>query len=119
MRKGSQRGEGQFGCIVGLIILVAASFVAFKMIPIKVRSADLRQTITDSARSAGMMKDPAIRKTIMAKAQDLDLPLSDKDLKIRRASEEITIEATYTVPVEFPGFTYQWTFDHRAQNPIF
>lgn len=115
----SQRGEGQLGCIVGLIFLVAAGYVAFKMIPIKVKAAELRQTVTDSARSAGTMNDARIRRAILSKARDLELPLKERDLEIRRANAIIKIEAEYTVPVEFPGYTYQWEFRHVAENPIF
>jgi hypothetical protein len=118
-RHRGQRGEGQIGCIVGLIILVAASYIAFKMIPVKVRAADLRQEITDVARSAGMYSEPEIRKRIMGKAEELGLPLQPGDLKVLRKSDRVLIEATYVVPVEFPGYTYQWKFRHIADNPVF
>lgn len=114
-----QRGEGKGGCIFGLIVLLAAVFVAYKMIPVKVAAADLRQTIVDEAKSAGSHRDPVIRRQIMAKAQKLNLPLDDKDLKINRTSSNIRIEASYTVPIEFPGYTYQWKFRHTYENPIF
>ncbi|HVR43764.1 MAG TPA: hypothetical protein VMS56_10010 [Thermoanaerobaculia bacterium] len=114
-----QRGEGQLGCVVGLIILLAAGFIAYKMVPVKVKSAELRGTIVDSARSAGMLNDIRIRKQIMARAKDLELPLEERNLSVRRSAGQIRIEADYTVPVDFPGFTYQWKFRHVAQNPIF
>jgi hypothetical protein len=118
-RHRGQRGEGQLGCIVGLIILIAASYIAFKMVPVKVRAADLRQEIVDVARSAGVYKEPEIRKRIMAKAEELELPLDPDDLEVVRKSDRVYIEANYTVPVEFPGYTYQWHFKHIADNPVF
>lgn len=115
----SQRGEGQLGCIFGLIVLLAAGYVAFKMIPVKVRAVELRDEIVDTARSAGMYKEPQMRKKIMAKAEELELPLEPSDLVVRKGNNRVYIEATYTVPVEFPGYTYQWTFNHVAENPVF
>ena len=38
----SQRGEGQLGCVVGLVLLLVGVFVAYKMVPIKVKAAELR-----------------------------------------------------------------------------
>ena len=119
MRRFRERGEGQFGCIIGLIILIAAGWIAFKMIPVKVKAADLRRTVTDSARSAGQMKDPAIRGNILGKARLLDLPVTNSDIKIQRARERIRVQVNYVVPVEFPGYTYQWSFEHVAENPVF
>lgn len=118
-RHTAQRGEGQIGCILGLIVLLAAGYIAYKMIPVKVRAADLRQEITDVARSAGVYKEPQIRKRIMEKAEELGLPLDPDNLIVERRSDRVYIEATYTVPVEFPGYTYQWNFRHVADNPVF
>ncbi|HSN68839.1 MAG TPA: hypothetical protein VLV48_06320 [Thermoanaerobaculia bacterium] len=114
-----QRGEGQLGCIFGLIVLIAAGYIAFKMVPVKVRAADLRQEIVDVARSAGVYKEGQIRQKIMAKAEELELPLEPDDLQVVRKSDRVYIEATYVVPVEFPGYTYQWRFRHIADNPVF
>lgn len=118
-RQRAQRGEGQIGCIIGLIILIACGYIAYKMIPVKVRAADLRQEITDIARSAGVYKEPEIRKRILAKAEELNLPLESENLTIERKPDRVYVEAVYVVPVEFPGYTYQWEFKHIADNPVF
>ncbi|HXI11022.1 MAG TPA: hypothetical protein VNM92_00010 [Thermoanaerobaculia bacterium] len=114
-----ERGEGKVGCLFGVIMLVGSVMVAYKMIPIKVKAAELRQVIVDEARSAGTHKDQVIRKTIMRKATELELPLNDKNLVIKRTGDNIKIEANYTVPIEFPGYTYNWNLKNTAENPIF
>ncbi|MGH9458965.1 MAG: hypothetical protein ACRD2J_15130 [Thermoanaerobaculia bacterium] len=114
-----QRGEGQLGCIFGLLFLIAAAFIAYKMIPVKVKTVELGDEITDVARAAGMFKEPAIRKRIMSRADELDLPLDPDNLIVNRGGNRIYIKATYTVPVEFPGFTYEWEFEHEESNPLF
>ena len=107
------------GCVFGLIVLAIAAFVAWKLVPVKVKSTELRQEIIDQARSAGNRPEGKIRYNILKKAEELDLPLTDKELKIRLSSERVKIEASYTVPVDFPGYTYQWKFHHVAENPLF
>ena len=119
LRNRRERGESQFGCLVGLVLLLIAGLIAYRMIPIKVKAADMRDTVTDEAKSAGQHKDDVIRKRILAKAEELELPLAEEDIDIRRANQSIRIEVSYTVPVEFPGYTYQWDFHHKAENPIF
>ena len=114
-----ERGEGNFGCLVGLIFLAIAIFVAYKMIPVKVKNAELRQVITDEAKAAGTHKDDMIMKAILAKAEETKLPVSEENVKIKRAANEITVDVEYVVPIEFPGFTYQWKVHHVAENPIF
>jgi len=114
-----ERGEGNFGCLVGLLLLGVALFIAYKMIPIKVKNAELREVITDEAKSAGTHRDGQIMEAILAKAREDNLPVTEDNVKINRANSEITVDVEYTVPIEFPGYTYQWHIHHLAQNPIF
>ena len=114
-----ERGEGNFGCLVGVVLLLIAGLIAYKMIPVKVKAADLRDTVQDYAKSAGQFSDKAIAEAIKSKAQSLGLPVTDDDITIQRRNSEIAVEVNYTVPVKFPGYTYNWKFNHKAQNPIF
>jgi hypothetical protein len=114
-----ERGEIQFGCLFGIIFLAIVGFVAWKMIPVKVKAAELRQTVVDEAKSAGTHNDERIRAAILAKAQEDNLPVTEQDITIVRANSEITVTVTYTLPVVFPGYTYNWHLEHVARNPIF
>jgi hypothetical protein len=114
-----EKGEGQMGCIFGLIILAFGVFIAWRMIPVKVKAAEMRQVVVDEAKSAGTHKDNVIMGNILNKARENNLPITEDNVKIRRANSEITVEVDYVVPVEFPGYTYQWHFNHTATNPIF
>jgi hypothetical protein len=120
MRKSRrERGESQFGCLLGLILLGIAIFVAWKMIPVKVKAAEMRQTVVDEAKSAGTHNDERIKAAIMAKAREDDLPVTEENIIIVRANGEITVTVSYIVPIVFPGYTYQWHITHSANNPIF
>ena len=115
----SQRGEGQLGCVVGLLLLLAAIFVAYKMVPIKVKAAGLRGEVVDEAKHAGTRNNEQITKAILRKAEMEGLPVARDNVRIHRSANTIRVEVEYVVPVEFPGFTYEWNFRHTAENPIF
>lgn len=114
-----ERGEGNFGCLFALVLLALAGFVAYKMVPVKVRAADLKQTISDEAKSAGTHHDDLIMSTILAKAREQNLPVTEDNVKITRAAGEITVDVQYDVPIDFPGKTWNWHQHIVAQNPIF
>ena len=114
-----QLGEGQIGCVISLLILLAVGYVCFKMIPVKVKAAELRAEAHQEAKSAGLRDNKKIRKNIMLKAKDLDLPLRDEDLIITRGGNVIRVNGKYTVVVEFPGYTHNWDFQFKAEYPIF
>ena len=119
LRNRRERGEGQLGCLVGLIVLALGIFIAWKMVPIKVKAAEVRGVVVDEAKSAGTHSDKVIMGNILSKAHDDNIPLTEDNVKITRAAGNISIEVHYVIPVEFPGYVYQWHFDHSVSNPIF
>ena len=120
MRKSRrERGEGNAGCLFGLIILAIALFVAYKMVPVKVKAADLRNTVTDEAKMAGAHNDRVIMGQILSKAREQNLPVTEENVKISRSQSEITVDVEYDVPIDFPGKTWMWHQHIVAQNPIF
>jgi len=119
LRNRRERGEGQLGCLVGLVILALGVFIAWKMVPVKVKAAEVRQVVVDEAKSAGTHSDKVIMGNILSKAHEDNIPLTEDNVKIQRANSQISIEVNYVVPVEFPGYVYQWHFNHSVSNPIF
>ena len=117
MFRNRQRGESQFGCLVGLIFLLAAGVLAYKLIPVKVKAADMRDTVVDEAKSDH--SERIIIKNLLRKAEELEFPITQENIRIKRSSTYITIDVEYTVPVDLPGFTYNWSFHHHTENPRF
>ena len=118
-RNRRERGEGQFGCLVGLVLLLIAGLVAYRLIPVKVRAAEMRDTVIDESKSAGQHNDKQIKESILYKAKQLELPVDPANVIVRRSPNYIRVEVKYTVPVEFPGYTYKWNFEHKYENPVF
>ena len=119
MRNRRELREGRIGCLFGLIILLIAGMIAYKMIPVKVKAAEMRDAVSDEARSASQHNDKWILNSLLRKAESLGLPIGENNVEIARANGEIRIEVDYTVPVSFPGYVYQWHFHHKAENPLF
>jgi len=118
-RNHRERGEGNFGCLVGLIVMLIGIFIAYKMIPVKIKAAELREVVQDEAKSAGTHGDDRIRAAILAKAKENNLPVTDEDITIQRTNTEISLDVNYVVPIVFPGYTYNWHIHHYQKNPIF
>lgn len=120
LRNRRERGEGQMGCLFGVVLLLIAVLIAYKMIPIKVKAAEIRDVVFDEAKSAGTHSDTRIREAIVLKAQRLQLPIEKENIDIVRDNNNtISVDVKYTVPIQFPGYVYQWQFHHHAENPIF
>lgn len=111
-------GEGKLGCILWLLAFAICGMAAYKMVPIKIKSAELTDFMVEQAKSYTATEEQ-IKKSVLLKAQELELPLSADHLRVERSRDRIRMEASYVVPVEFPGYTYQWKFHHMVDRPVY
>jgi len=118
-RKQGQRGESQFGCLVGLALLAIAIFVAYKLVPVKIHAAVVRQEAIDQGKSAAIRGDDKIIYAIIQKADENNITLTKDNITIKRGANSISIDVDYDVPVEFPGKTIMWHFHDHSDNPLF
>ena len=114
-----QAGQGKIGCVLWILAAVIAGMAAYKMIPVKVKSAELYDFMVDQAKWAGNLTNDALEKNILAKAAELGLPLDEKGVQVLKDRDHVRMEAVYTVPIEFPGYTYQWQFHQLVDRNIY
>jgi hypothetical protein len=119
LRRTAERGEGNLGCILWLLLLGVGVMIALKTIPVKVQSAELYDYMVELTKFAASNNPEQLKKQILVKAQELKLPLDKDHVQVRKAGDRIQMEASYTVPLSFPGYTYEWHFDHQVDRPIF
>ena len=119
-RRSSERGEGNLGCILWVIALGLAILIAWKAVPVKLQSTELYDYMDELAKfAAGNTAPDELEKRIVARAKQLNIPIDKKDVKVERNGDRIYMEVEYTIPVEFPGYTYQWHFRQKLDRPIF
>jgi hypothetical protein len=102
-----------------ILVLIVLALVLWKAIPVKIRSAELYDYMVEQARASQFTTSEALEKRILARAQQLGLPLDKDNIKAVQDGGRVRMTATYTVPLEFPGYTYQWNFRHEIDEPIF
>lgn len=115
-----QRGEGRLGCIFWSLVLVIGVIVAWEIVPIKMRSVEFYEFMEDEAALATHGRSiETIKNRILSKAQSLDIPLEKDKLYVERYGDNIRMRATYTIPAEFPFYTYYWEFEHELDRALY
>lgn len=114
-----QAGEGKLGCILWTLLLVVAVMAAWKMIPVKVATSELYDYMVEQAKWAAGTNTELIQKRILGKANELDLPVEAKQITVERRGDHVRMRAQFTVPVEFPGYVYNWDFDLQVDRAIY
>jgi len=111
-------GRGYPKLIFTLLVLGAVGYVAIKTIPIYVHNYELQDFIRQLAIRATVDRTSAeaVQNNILAEAEDLDLPIARRDVKVSVNSNGVTIELDYTVPVDLTVYTWVLHFTPSATN---
>ena len=119
-RRTAERGESNMGCILWMVVLAIAVLISWKMIPVKVNSAELADYMVEVAQFQSANKPPEeLKKLIIFRAGELGIPLTKENVSVVRNGDRIRMTVDYTVPVDFPGYTYNWHFHPELDRPIF
>jgi hypothetical protein len=114
-----QAGDGKLGCVLWSLLLIAGVLIAWKAVPVKIATSELYDFMVEQAKWAGNTPSEVLQKRIVGKAAELDLPVDPKFVTAEKTGDKIRMGATFTVPLEFPGYTYEWEFDLQVERPIF
>jgi len=106
-----ERGEGQIGCIVTLVVLIAAGALAVKVMPVYYSDYNLQDFAGELATKAGIFPIPALELQIRDKARELEIPeaMAKGAITITTAGEKsvgsCTITLHYSRTVDLYGIT--------------
>jgi hypothetical protein len=113
-----QRGEGRLKAIVYTMILVAAVYAGFKLVPPYVAEYQLKDKMSEQARFAVVnhYTEEKVRDIIYQTIQDLDIPAKRDDIKLSNTHAGMAISVSYTVPVDFLVYKADLNFTPSSEG---
>jgi len=118
----SRRGASSFGCLLSLLIFVAALYYAVNIGEVFFRYYRLLDEMETEAHLAAGLDDGTIRRRIQAAVEEIGLPDSagNRQLQVYRSSSprEIVIETRYSEIVSLPFFNHSFSFHPRTAQPL-
>lgn len=111
-----------FKMVLGLFLLVASAYVAFKVIPLYFESYQFKDAVKDEAThdTYTTKTEAEIRASVYKRAQDYDIPISQDDIQVQRSgmggNGTVFIKAEYVVHVDLPGYPLDLHFDASTEN---
>ncbi len=113
------RGEGAFGTIVGIAVVVLVGIALVKIIPLHYAGNKVKDAMSEQANFAGVKPLDKIQYEIFVVAQEAGTPLTLQDIKIRRHGNDVIVDAKYIQKKSILGYQYTYAFDHTVQKPVF
>ena len=115
------RGAVKIGCILWLVVVGVLAHMAYVIIPVKVKTSTFYDFMEEEAAFGSIRDIKQLQKELVAKAKELDVPVNEDNLIIKRTRADISIEAHYEITIEFfNGWKkYVWKFDQVVNRPTF
>ncbi|HEX9347323.1 MAG TPA: hypothetical protein VF919_07100 [Gemmatimonadales bacterium] len=117
----SRRGASSSGCLLSLLLLVAALYYGVNIGEVYFRYYRLLDEMQTETRIASGLDDGTIRRRIQAAIEEIGLPeAAGSNLVIRRTAfpREIVIETRYSESVSLPFFNHSFSLHPRAVQPL-
>ncbi|HVE78085.1 MAG TPA: hypothetical protein VNA89_04445 [Gemmatimonadaceae bacterium] len=112
----SGRGRSSLGCLLTLLVVVAAGYFALNVGEVYWRYFRYRDGMAQQARFAARKSDVEIVRQLAALADTLGLPDAARDVRVRRTPDRVTIAASYDERIALPGFVRELHFAPRAEG---
>jgi hypothetical protein len=115
------RGASSTGCLVSLLVFVAALYYGVHIGEVYFRYYRLIDEMQTQARLAAAIDDGTIRRRVQAAVQDIGLPddAATNLVVVRTASpREIRIETRYIETVSLPLFHHAFTLHPRTTQRL-
>ena len=108
--------------VLGVAIFGALILVGIKIVPPFFSNYELEDSIkTEAVQSTySTRSEEDIRQAIVKQAHSYDIPLTPKQVRVSRIGGfgvgTLNIEADYSVPVDFPGYSTTLEFHPSTEN---
>lgn len=114
----SERGFLSFSAIVSLLFVAVLIFLGIKLLPPYISNYQMQSELENLSRTAtyNRMSESEIRGAVMDRANDLGIPLEERQVIVRKSGGTVNIAAHYEVPVNLMVRQIVLTFDPAAGN---
>ena len=116
----SEQGGARLKFLIVAAIIIAVGYAGYQFIPIFYQAyqiKDLMQHDVDTAVALGKSPD-WIGEQLVKSAGDYGIP-SNAVITPSQQDNRIQVRVQYSLPVEFPGYVYNYEFDHTAKSSTF
>ena len=120
MQRSGERGSANLKFLIVMAILVASAYGGYLYVPVAFQAKtfkDLMQHYVDVAAAQGY--PPSwVGQQLLKSAPEYEIPETAIITPAQR-DNRVEVRVQYVRMIEFPGYTYNYEFDHTAKSTAF
>ena len=116
-----ERGAGRLSFYLVILLLAAAGYVAYQVVPVVYRASTYKVYMQDAvSKGAALGKDPEWVKAQLKTAGVEEYGLPTNALVETNLTEgRINARVRYTRPINLTAYVYEYNFDHAVKSDKF
>jgi hypothetical protein len=108
-------GKLRIGLFLSLALLAGGIYQGFQLAPYWMNAYEMNDFLVDTAHTGELSTDEAVRRSIITKAKELGIELTDRDIEIHRSPTELSISTEWEVDYNFFGlYAHTFTFSPKV-----
>jgi hypothetical protein len=120
MRSSSERGSGRIQFFIVMTIIVAGAYAGYLYVPVAYRAHEYKNLMQTYADLSGAQGQPLvwIEQQLRKNAAEYEVP-EDAIITPVIQDAQVVLRVQFVKPIEFPGYTYNYEFDHTVKSTAF
>src|SRR6267142_5244723 len=119
MRK-SERGSARLKFLIVVAIIGIVAYAGYQFIPIAYQAYQIKDLMQHDVDTAVALGHPTswIKEQLVKSGPEYGIP-ADAVITPAQQDNRLEVRVQYTQPIQFPGFVYDYDFDHTAKSATF
>src|SRR6266566_4845567 len=120
MTRRSERGGARLKFIIVVAVIAAVAYAGYQFIPVAYQAYQIKDLMQHEVDTAIALGQPTswIRDQLVKSSPEYGIP-ADAIITPTQQDNRMEVRVQYTQPIEFPGFVYNYQFDHTAKSATF
>jgi hypothetical protein len=116
----SERGSARLKFIIVLAIIAIVAYCGYQFIPVAYQAYQFRDLMQHDVDTAVALGRPTswIKDQLTKSAAEYGIP-ADAVITPTQEDNRMEVRVQYAQPIEFPGFVYNYEFDHTVKSATF
>ena len=118
--KQSERGSARLKFLVFMVILGAIVYASYLYIPVAYNAYLFKDLMQQKVNAATALNHPPtwVKEQLVRSAPDYQVP-EEAEITPVLQDKRMEVRVQFTRPIQFPGYTYDYVFDHTAKSTDF
>ena len=120
MQMNNERGGARLKLIIFLVIFIVVVYTGYLYIPVAVDAVYFKDVMQNKVNAAVAQGSDAAWVTDQLKKSEPEYHVPDTAIITpSQKDNRMEVRVQFTRPISFPGFTYNYEFDHTVQSTAF